>query len=343
MMAGKMRARRITGLVVLMAAGGAASAQQSASPLTNADIIKMVKAGVPESVVIASIRSGPANFDTTPDGLIALHKAGLTAGELDAMSSPNSGAAQAAAAPAVPAGPRWRLPSTSLLSGGAAQELPLEATQLAQTKTKPTSMTSLATDSMTTKALVSGIGIASNQVLSQMTPGVGAGVVQEASSLLAGVLASRKPVVTYVWGVVGPSSATVLHATTPMFSVSFARAPGVNPDEYAPQIVKLTPAQNTCRLVGATEGAQDAQSSSAADWQIYSGFLEDRVAVNAQRLRSGEYQVSPKSPLLPGEYGVVLRPVSKNKKFAGAEVARGQGDGQMFQIVWSFQVAMDST
>ena len=106
--------------------------------------------------------------------------------------------------------------------------------------------------------------------------------------------------------------------------------------------MKLTPAQNMCRIVGATRGKEDAQSSSAADWEIYSSFLEERVAVKAQKATPGEYTISPASPLFPGEYAVVLRPVSKSKKFSGGDVARAQGDGFLFDAVWSFQVATDA-
>lgn len=144
---------------------------------------------------------------------------------------------------------------------------------------------------------------------------------------------------TYVWGVPGPASANVLQTTTPKFSVSFANAPGVNPIKFAPEIVRLTPAQNTCRLVGATRGKEDARSHEAADWKIYSGFVEDRVAVTLQKSAPGEYQMTPQSPLYPGEYAVVIRPVSKNGRFSGGDVARGQGAGMMFDTVWTFQVA----
>jgi hypothetical protein len=71
---------------------------------------------------------------------------------------------------------------------------------------------------------------------------------------------------------------------------------------------------------------------------VYSAFLEERVAVNPEKLKPGEYKVTPRSPLLPGEYAVVLRPVSKSKKFSGGDVARGQGDGFVFDAVWSFQI-----
>lgn len=152
-------------------------------------------------------------------------------------------------------------------------------------------------------------------------------------------MARRQPTVTYVWGVPGPTSSNVLQTATPTFSVNFAKAPGVNPNDFAPEIVKLTPAQNTCRLVGATRGKEDARSHEAADWEIYSSFVEDRVAVNLQKTAAGEYQMSPQSPLLPGEYAVVLRPISKDEKFSGGDVARGQGPGLMFDTLWSFQVS----
>ena len=58
-----------------------------------------------------------------------------------------------------------------------------------------------------------------------------------------------------------------------------------------------------------------------------------------QNVAEGDYNLSPQAPLLPGEYAVVLRPVAKDQKFSGGDVARGQGPGLIFNAVWSFQVA----
>jgi len=44
----------------------------------------------------------------------------------------------------------------------------------------------------------------------------------------------------------------------------------------------------------------------------------------------------------PGEYGLVLRPVSKGKKFSGGDVARAQGDGLMFDAIWTFQISEEA-
>jgi hypothetical protein len=131
----------------------------------------------------------------------------------------------------------------------------------------------------------------------------------------------------------------VLQSASPVFSLDFSRAPGVNPDDYEPVIIKLTPAQNTCRIVGATQGKADASGSPAADWEIYSHYLEDQVATNPQKLGAGKYKIAAASELVPGEYGLVLRPVSKTKRFSGGDVARAQGDGLMFDAIWTFQIA----
>lgn len=344
---------RMALLVVIVGATSVFGGQQAQkAPLTNADIVKMVQAGLSESVVVATVQANPGNYDTSHDGLIALQKAGVTQNEMNAMvaaqqgtnaggaagSPANAGATGGAAAPAAP-GPRWTMPSVALVQNGGSQQLPMEKTQLAETKTKPQSLASLAGDSAVTQGIQEGVSDASWSAASHINSGVGSLAVGQTGGIFGGMLARRQPMVTYVWGVPGPASANVLQTTLPQFSVSFANAPGVNPAEFAPEIVKLTPAQNTCRLAGATQGKQDARSHEAADWEIYSSFVEDRVAVKLQETAAGEYTISPQSPLYPGEYAVVLRPVSKHEKVSGGDVARAQGPGLLFDVLWSFQVA----
>jgi hypothetical protein len=360
-------------LIALVLAGGtlvAQTAHKSTSKpapkpaMTNDDVIKMVQSKLPESVVISSIQSQKSTFHTSANDLIKLQNAGVTEAEMNAMLAASAGRSQnpspalaAAGAPdpvsaaetATPAAPvpegapapatKSRLPQVALLSGGSSQELPLEKTQLAQTKTKPTSMKSLAGDSTLTQAFQAGITTATTSVASHIRSSVGTSSVQQAGSIFSNAMAHRKPTVTYVWGVPSPVSANVLQTVSPTFSIDFSRMPAVNADDYEPQIVKLTPAQNTCRIVGATEGKQDANSDPASDWQVYSHFLEERVSARAQRVAPGKYRLSPANELAPGEYAVVFRPVSKAKGFSGGDVARAQGDGLMFDAVWTFQIA----
>lgn len=234
------------------------------------------------------------------------------------------------------------MPKLYLLQDGGVQELALEKTQLAETKTKPTSMKKLAADSAVTQTMQAEISTASDSVARRINSGFGSSSVQQAGSIFSGIVSHRTPTVTYVWGVPNPASTNVLQTVSPSFAVDFSRAIGINADDYEPAIVKLTPAQNTCRILGATQGKQDARSSPAADWQIYSHFLEDRVATKNEKVATGKYRISPASGLPPGEYAVVLRPISKQKKFSGGDVARGQGDGLVFDAAWTFQISDDA-
>jgi hypothetical protein len=342
-----MITRKITLIATLAVIGIAICAplrgQQAQKPLTNLDVIKMVQVGLPESVVISTIQSRPAKFNTSPDRLIALHKAGVTPGEMEAImaasgkgpsSSSGNAAAPAASASADPVAKSHR-PTVMLIQNGASQPMPLEKTQLAQTKTKPTSMKSLAG----AQGLQAGIGTATTGVAQRSNSVIGGTVIQEGGSIFSGIMGNRKPTVTYVWGVTNPASSTVLQTDLPKFQVDFSRAMRVNVDDYEPAIVRLTPAQNTCRIVGATEGKEDLGSSPAADWEVYSHFLEERVAAPPKKLGPGKYEISPSAELEPGEYAVVLRPISKSKKFSGGDVMRAQGDGLLFDAAWTFQIS----
>lgn len=55
-----------------------ARAQSAEEPLTNAGVVKLVRAGFSEKAVIAIIRSRPARFDLSPDKLIDLKKSRVT-------------------------------------------------------------------------------------------------------------------------------------------------------------------------------------------------------------------------------------------------------------------------
>ena len=314
--------------------------------MTNADLVKLVQAGVPESAIIASIHSSAAAYDLSSDGIVALHKAGVTQGELEAAIAANSATHPAAAAPApspAPAVPAaTHIPTVALLVNGSPRAIPLEKVQLAETKNKPTSMSSLSGDTVLGQSMQAGVNAAAWDAASHTGSYASYAAVGTAGSMMSGMMSHRKPTVTYVWGIAGATSSNVSPSRLPVFLVSVVDVPGVNADDYEPAILKLTPAQNSARLLGATQGKQDARSNAAADWQVYSNFLEDRVAIQTQKQAGGQYRIVPSSPLLPGEYGVALRPISKSKQFSGADIMRGQGDGMIFNAAWSFQVPPDA-
>lgn len=90
---------------ILAVALGAIAFGQTA--LTNETIVKMVKAGLGEDIVISTITSQPAKFATSPDDLIALKGAGVTDRVIgvmvERMVALNNAAPSPAATPATPA------------------------------------------------------------------------------------------------------------------------------------------------------------------------------------------------------------------------------------------------
>ena len=76
------------------------SAQET---LTNESVIKLLKAGLSDELVVTTINSSPGNYDTSVNALIALKKAGAGDKVVSAMILKASGAAPAAAANAATA------------------------------------------------------------------------------------------------------------------------------------------------------------------------------------------------------------------------------------------------
>jgi hypothetical protein len=79
----------------------ASAAQAAPGPMTNADVIKLAKAGLGESVILIAIREAKETaFDTSSDGLVKLKVAGVSDAVLAAIMSPRGAAPQSAPPPA---------------------------------------------------------------------------------------------------------------------------------------------------------------------------------------------------------------------------------------------------
>ncbi len=63
-----------------------------AAPLTNADVTKLLAAGLGEGAVVATISSNGGTFDTSADALIALKRAGASDAVIQALLTSGSGA-----------------------------------------------------------------------------------------------------------------------------------------------------------------------------------------------------------------------------------------------------------
>jgi hypothetical protein len=116
-------ARKAGYFFVILAA--ALFAQQK-KPLTNQDIVTMVKGGFSESLIIMAIRANSCAFDTSADGLIALKNQGVTdtlirqmlAVEAGNRNRSTIGSDQTPAASGAPTVPAFPQPGRSSVSSG---------------------------------------------------------------------------------------------------------------------------------------------------------------------------------------------------------------------------------
>ena len=73
-------------------------AAQQRTPLTNADVIKMVKAGTPDATIVTTISSSDTQFDLSSTGLQSLSQGGVSSKVIRAMLAAESKKKDAAAA-----------------------------------------------------------------------------------------------------------------------------------------------------------------------------------------------------------------------------------------------------
>lgn len=104
--------KRITPLLMALCAALFAAQAALAAPIRNADVVKLLEAGMPDDVVLQAIAKGEPRFDTSADALIALKNKGASPAVLKAILSPAPVAAGGngkkssgrSAAPAAPSG-----------------------------------------------------------------------------------------------------------------------------------------------------------------------------------------------------------------------------------------------
>ena len=98
-----MPGARLLQLIVLLALSvtlPAASPAQTSDPvLTNADVVKMAKAGLPESIILREIQMSRTDFATSPAALIELKRQGVSEGILGAVLDSRMGTTRSEFAP----------------------------------------------------------------------------------------------------------------------------------------------------------------------------------------------------------------------------------------------------
>ena len=93
--------------------------------LTNADIADMVKATVPESLILSQMKNSKTEFDLSSDGVIELVKRGVSEKLIEAMRNPKKISA-AATIPVKPEEKPTEAPKTILVAGGTPISLSLD-------------------------------------------------------------------------------------------------------------------------------------------------------------------------------------------------------------------------
>jgi len=344
---------RILAVALLVGAFVAVPVAQAQKPITNADVVGMVKAELAESTIIAAIEASPIDFDISPMALIALKERGVSVRVMDAMlaeAKKRNGSSVSGPAVSIPP------PSSGSLGfGGVApvgglqaavivrgERRPMEGerTHIEQTRAKPTSMGALSKDRLLVPAVQEGVRAGASAGSAAVGGGLGGTAISQAGGILGqiagGIGRNTNEKITYVWALPGSASTVALPPQPTIIEVSMERLLNVSAEDYAPVILQLAVTDQQTRLVGATEGKTASATSTATDWQLYESFVED-VVVNASRKTApGKWEITASLP--PGSYAVALRPLSKSKKFSGRDVTYSLRDGLVFNSVWAFDV-----
>jgi len=328
--------------------------------LTNAEVVRMAKNGFSEDFIVTTIHSSKTQFDLSVDALIALKVSGVSERIISVMQgaqspgrpsqetrgpAPEERRQEAPAARTQPA--RLEQPYVLITAGGTRQPLPLEPTRVGKAEAKGGSLGELAKEQATDKlynaielSAATRLGLALDSRLAAIpllgaAVGIG-GTMMDGIGKGIRIFHKPKPI-TYLWAVPGRSSSLGLGAGTPQFEVVYGEIPGVDPDDYEPFLVRLVQTRENWRLVGAKK--DDPEAYKKKEWNAYSEFIEERIPTRSNRVGRGHYMVSVERALDGGEYGVVLRPTSGSKVFAGEDIANRKNAGVLFDTVWSFSVA----
>lgn len=311
--------------------------RQDKHPLTNADIIRMVKSGLAEGVVTSAIEANDSRFDVSADALIALKQAGVSQNIITTMLAAESrrrtGLIQPPATgthPSQTAPPEAPLRAL-LIQGGERLPLTLNTTaQPALVKSNEKDLKSIAANQAVGAAIIAGSMQAGAAIASATGSLSSLGIIGTAGSIVGGRLFGKKPTHTVVFAVAGRSAQAVVYSTQPTFEVVYQDIPGVNPDGYEPALVRLFPTSDNYRIFSAVK-LKDGK-------QLTPRPLVEQVPTQTQKIGRGHAQVTAAHPLEAGEYGLLLLPVENQA--SGQEAALfSQSEESISLLVWDFSIA----
>lgn len=185
-----------------------------------------------------------------------------------------------------------------------------------------------------------GSAMATNMAISAASVVAGpiAAVVAPLVSIF-GHKSQPKPTMHVLIALPGTASSEVLSSNTPSFAIDYASIPGINPDAYTPELVKLTQTNDNWRVVATSESSDPtAFASLSTNGMVPTGMsgtheppkvTESRVDYAAVTVASrGHATIALAHALDPGEYGIVLREAPNGGDVAPASLL----------TVWDFSV-----
>jgi hypothetical protein len=325
----------------------------------NADVQAMVEAAFSDPTIISVIGANDVQFDLSPRALVALKGAGVSEQVIEAMIAAEAEKARAAD----PEPSRAELAETqasveyarltTMIEQLAAKQ---EAAEQAQRAPEPPASRAdpaprvwlISTERAAIAPTIAQVAFAgasrrgermknlqgiAGQALAFVNPAV-SGIATTLGSLFR-----PDEERTAVWALAATSSARVLDFD-PLFEIDYAHIPGVDPDRYQPAIVQLVGTNDNYRLVAAAE--TDGANTGALP---RGPIIEENVYAERTRLGRGQYRVAPRSPLGPGEYALVLRPIPESKRARRRNAEASLGDllggstSQILYLTWDFSIA----
>ena len=325
----------------------------------NADVQAMVEAAFSDSTIISVIGANDVQFDLSPRALVALKGAGVSEQVIEAMiaaeaekgrgSSPEPSRAELAETQASVEYARLTTMIEQLAAKQDAAEKAERAPEPPASRADPAPRVWLISSERAaiapTIAQVAFAGASRRGERMKNLQGIAGQALAFVNPAVSGIATTLGSLFrpdeerTAVWALAATSSARVLDFD-PLFEIDYAHIPGVDPDRYQPAIVQLVGTNDNYRLVAAAE--TDGANTGALP---RGPIIEENVDAERTRLGRGQYRVAPKSPLGPGEYALVLRPIPESGRARRRNAEASLGDllggstSQILYLTWDFSIA----
>jgi hypothetical protein len=260
-------------------------------PMNNQAVIKMVKAGLSDSIMVSAIQSSPGEYNTSTDGLIALKQAGVDDTVVAAMFAKNSGVAASPAAGSATSVPSPANPDDPDAPHEAGIYIyDAKATDHKMSELEPSVYSQGKTGGVWASAMTYGIAKAKTKA-----------VIRSAHSNAR----VTDPNVSFYF-YFEKTSAGLGNASSPYGGTT------TTPNEFT--LLRLDVKGDTRET---TIGKFSAYGSQ--------GGNDDKAVVSFafEKIRPGVYKVTPKAPLPQGEYGFVSASGTPMVGYFGAAAASG--------------------